>query len=178
MRFSDALSALRTGPEKSGDRRLLNTVWTKEEGTQGTGLSSYSSYPAAAEYPRPQFMRDSWISLNGIWEYAITKDEFKPARMDGSIQVPFSPECRLSGVERTLMPGEFLWYLREVSLGEIQEGQRLILHFGAVDQQCTVWWNGKKVGKHSDGYLPFSFDVTGHIRTGRNLLCVRVQDDT
>ena len=123
-------------------------------------------------------MRDSWISLNGIWEYAITKDEFKPSRMDGSIQVPFSPECRLSGVERTLMPGEFLWYLREVPLNEIPEGKRLILHFGAVDQQCTVWWNGKKLGKHSDGYLPFSFDVTGHIRTGRNLLCVRVQDDT
>ena len=174
MRILDALSAIRTGTQKPCERRLLETVWAKEKRPGGSGW-----YRAARdEYPRPQFMRDSWISLDGFWEYAITKDGYKPSQMDGQILVPYSPECRLSTVERTLMPGEFLWYLREIPLDEIPQGKRLILHFGAVDQQCTVWWNGKKLGTHADGYLPFSFDVTRFIRPGKNTLCLRVRDDT
>lgn len=96
------------------------------------------------EYPRPQLRRNSYLNLNGIWEYAITKTAEKPAAMQGEIVVPFSPETPLSGVGHILQPDEYLWYRRSVTLPEgFFRGGRLLLHFGAVDQCCTVWVNGQ-----------------------------------
>ncbi len=130
------------------------------------------------EYPRPAFARKGWICLNGLWEYAFTGEEEAPSRFDGQILVPFSPEAPLSGVERQLKPEEFLWYRRRFSLpeGALEKGRRILLHFGAVDQTCTVCLNGTKAGSHTGGYLPFTMDITKLCRAGEQELLVKVQD--
>lgn len=135
------------------------------------------------EYPRPQLVRDSFFSLNGIWRYAITKEEAPPATWEGDILVPFSPETRASGVSRIVQPDEFLWYEREFLLPAFFMKGRLILHFGAVDQCCIVTINGKEAGRHEGGYLPFSFDITSLLKKGRGgrskqHIQVMVADDT
>ncbi len=131
------------------------------------------------EYPRPQLRRNSYLNLNGIWEYAITKTAKKPAAMQGEIVVPFSPETPLSGVGHILQPDEYLWYRRSVTLPEgFFQGGRLLLHFGAVDQCCTVWVNGQEAGSHTGGYLPFALDVTELIEGDAFTLELRVTDPT
>ena len=131
------------------------------------------------EYPRPQLRRSSYLNLNGIWEYAITKTAEKPAAMQGEIVVPFSPETPLSGVGHILQPDEYLWYRRSVTLPEgFFRGGRLLLHFGAVDQRCTVWVNGQEAGSHTGGYLPFALDVTELIEGDAFTLELRVTDPT
>lgn len=131
------------------------------------------------EYPRPQLRRNSYLNLNGIWEYAITKTAEKPAAMQGEIVVPFSPEAPLSGVGHILQPDEYLWYRRSVTLPEgFFRGGRLLLHFGAVDQRCTVWVNGQEAGSHTGGYLPFALDVTELIEGDAFTLELRVTDPT
>lgn len=95
------------------------------------------------EYPRPQFRRESYLNLNGPWEYAITKENMEPEEYEGEIIVPFAPESELSGVGRTLQPGEYLWYHRSITLPEGFNVGRVILHFGAVDQCARVWVNGE-----------------------------------
>jgi len=131
------------------------------------------------EYPRPQMKRDSYCNLNGPWEYAITESDELPAVFDGEIIVPFSPESPLSGVNRTLLPRQTLWYRRPVTLPEnfIPEGGRLILHFGAVDQEADVYVNGVHVCHHMGGYNAFSADITDALKE-ENTLIVRVHDDT
>ena len=131
------------------------------------------------EYPRPQLRRNSYLNLNGIWEYAITKTAEKPSAMQGEIVVPFSPETPLSGVGHILQPDEYLWYRRSVTLPEgFFRGGRLLLHFGAVDQRCTVWVNGQEAGSHTGGYLPFALDVTELIEGDAFTLELRVTDPT
>lgn len=131
------------------------------------------------EYPRPQLRRNSYLNLNGIWEYAITKTAEKPAAMQGEIVVPFSPETPLSGAGHILQPDEYLWYRRSVTLPEgFFRGGRLLLHFGAVDQCCTVWVNGQEAGSHTGGYLPFALDVTELIEGDAFTLELRVTDPT
>lgn len=94
------------------------------------------------EYPRPIMMRETHYEiLNGWWEYAFTQNQKKPKQYDGKILVPFSPESVLSGVSRQLMPNEYLWYRTKIKCQEwdnkaLQE--RLLLHFGAVDQSCKI----------------------------------------
>ena len=131
------------------------------------------------EYPRPQMRRDSYLNLNGRWEYAITDSDESPPRWDGTILVPFSPESALSGVGRSLQPGQTLWYRREVILpqGFIPADGRLLLHFGAVDQEAAVYWNGRLLGRHMGGYNAFTLDATDALGP-RNSLVVRVHDDT
>lgn len=120
-------------------------------------------------------MRESWVNLNGVWEHAFTDSPDRPTSYDGPIVVPFSPEAELSGVRRQLQPDEWLWYRRSFNAPEPPTGGRVLLHFGAVDQSCTVWVNCVEVGSHTGGYLPFTFDVTHHLR-GADVLEVRVRD--
>lgn len=147
------------------------------------------------EYPRPQMVRDSYLNLNGYWEYAITelpKSDWQkvldplvrlkthkseePSVYDGLILVPFSPETILSGVRRKLLPNQLLWYRRVFDINEFPDGKRLLLHFGAVDQICRVFINGNEVTKHVGGYLAFSVDITSSLHTGSNTLTVCVRD--
>lgn len=132
------------------------------------------------EYPRPQLVRDSYLNLNGWWDHAFTRhDAGEPGTYDGRILVPFSPEAPLSGVGRQLQPDELLWYRRTIALplGFVGgPGGRVLLHFGAVDQTCTVWLNGVEVGANHGGYLPFTCDLTEALGDGDNVLVVRVRD--
>ena len=169
MRLKDAIGTIRKNKKKR-ELTPLVTVWTEQ-------ADDRTSIPLA-EYPRPQMQRRDWICLNGWWDYAITGRKDKFSEPDGQILVPFSPETARSAVRRTLMPGEALWYRREIILPEMQPANRLLLHFGAVDERCTVWCNGVKLGRHRGGYLPFTFDITEHVSAGRNILLVRVLDDT
>lgn len=132
------------------------------------------------EYPRPQMQRDSFISLNGYWDYAITSGKSLPSKFDGKILVPFSPECTLSGVNRQLQPSEFLWYRTYLSSikGQAPLDKRFILHFGAVDYKAQIYINGSSVFSHKGGYLPFHMDITNYLRDGENELTVMVQDTT
>ncbi len=130
------------------------------------------------EYPRPQMVREKWQNLNGWWNYTIqTASLPQPAQFTGEILVPFAPESALSGVERVLQPDEKLWYQRQFEV-EHAPDQLVMLHFGAVDFSCQVWVNGKLIGDHRGGYLPFSFDVTSALHAGSNELIVTVQDET
>ena len=128
------------------------------------------------EYPRPQMRRDSFINLNGEWDYAFTPaGEKQPERWQGKILVPFSPESELSGVGRALKPDEYLWYRRDWVRPENMNG-RVILHFGAVDQSCTVYINGLRAYRHRGGYLPFEFDATEFLSKEVNELSLSVRD--
>lgn len=141
----------------------------------GRNLDPDNPLPA---YPRPQLVRDDWINLNGRWQYAFGTEQ-TPTAWDGEIVVPFSPECELSGVGRQLQPDEWLWYRLSGITAPARpsaENQRVLLHFGAVDQSCTVWVNGHEVGSHIGGYLPFSFEITDHLTDGPAEITVRVRD--
>ena len=129
------------------------------------------------EYPRPALRRDSFESLNGVWQYAITKSAKFPPQWDGDILVPYSPEAKASGVGRTLRPGEWLHYHRSFA-PPAGEGGRVLLHFGAVDYACAVQVNGHLVGGHRGGYWPFTFDITDALNADHNRLWVAVQDPT
>ncbi len=127
-------------------------------------------------YPRPQMVRDEWTNLNGLWDYAIVaKDSAKPEKWDGKILVPFCAESSLSGVMKTVGPKNALWYHRTFTTPNPDE-KRLLLHFGGVDWDATVWINGKEVGRHKGGYDTFTFDITDHLRKDTNEIVVRVWD--
>ena len=129
------------------------------------------------EYPRPQLVRDSFFSLNGAWEYAINQSP-EVEKYDGEILVPFSPEAKLSGVSKTVTPEDYLHYRKVFVLPQGFQKERVMLHFGAVDQECIICLNGKRVGQHKGGYLAFSFDVTEHLISGENVLTLCVRDFT
>ncbi|RFS20742.1 glycoside hydrolase family 2 [Chitinophaga silvatica] len=128
-------------------------------------------------YPRPQLKRDNWINLNGQWEFAITDSaDSKPIEYSGKINVPFPIESKLSGVSKKLNPNQSLWYKRYFNIPH-QNGKYL-LNFGAVDYEATVYLNGKEIGKHKGGYLPFTIDITNFIKNTNNELVVKVYDPT
>ncbi|HEY5219503.1 MAG TPA: sugar-binding domain-containing protein, partial [Gemmatimonadaceae bacterium] len=131
-------------------------------------------------YPRPQMVRSTWTNLNGEWDYAITDlGASRPARWDGKILVPFPVQSQLSGVERAVTDSQQLWYHRTFRAPALPHGGRLLLHFGAVDWDATVWVNGHTVGKHRGGYDPFTFDITDALARGApQQLVVRVWDPT
>ncbi len=133
------------------------------------------------EHPRPRLVRDErWVNLNGSWQYAIRGgDRPEPVEYDGTIVVPFPVESQLSGVVRRVEPGQKLWYRRTFRAPDLDDGERLLLHFGAVDWHATVAVNGQVVGEHWGGYTPFSFDITDAlINADEQTLLVRVEDPT
>lgn len=129
------------------------------------------------EYPRPQMERADWTNLNGLWDYAITPNSQQTAaNWNGKILVPFCPESSLSGVGRLIEPTEALWYKRPLPASK--EGKRTLLHFEAVDYTTTVWVNGQRIGSHTGGFTPFSFDITPALKAEGNELLIRVDDAT
>ena len=123
------------------------------------------------EYPRPQLVRNSFLCLNGKWSLKCNEESW------GEILVPYPPESALSGVGKQLKEGDVLTYERTFTLPEGFRKDRVILHFGAVDQECQVFVNGACVGGHVGGYLSFSFDITDQLVEGGNHLRVEVIDD-
>ncbi len=131
------------------------------------------------EYPRPQLVRDSYLNLNGHWDHAFTTDDATPPESwDGPILVPFSPEAPLSGVGRRLEPHETLWYRRTFRLPDGFARDRVLLHFGAVDQDARVLVDGTLVGEHRGGYLPFHLDITDALDGDEHEVVVAVRDVT
>lgn len=147
---------------------MLMTKW-------GESLDKNNPLP---DYPRPQFVRDSFFSLNGMWNCAFTKIKDFPASYEYDICVPFSPEAPLSGVNRVLGADEYLHYQKEFVLPNDFNKGRVFINFGAVDQICCVYLNNQKVGEHHGGYTPFTFELTQALNDGRNLLHVTVRDLT
>lgn len=129
------------------------------------------------EYPRPNLVRDSYFNLNGKWECRINESETADF-YDETIIVPFSPESMLSGVGKIVMPHQRLHYRKKFTLPEGFKKSRVLLHFGAVDQECSVFVNGIRMGGHKGGYLPFHFDITDSLRQGENVLTLSVTDRT
>lgn len=131
------------------------------------------------EYPRPIMERPQWLNLNGLWDYAITKkDAPLPKTFDGKILVPFAIESSLSGVGKTIKADQSLWYERKFQIPEDWKGKNVLLNFGAVDWKAEVFVNGNKIGEHTGGYTPFSFNITKNLKDGENSLAVRVWDST
>jgi beta-galactosidase/beta-glucuronidase len=130
------------------------------------------------EYPRPQLARPQWTNLNGWWEYTVqAKENTAPQSYEGRILVPYAIESLLSGVQKPLLPTQRLWYRRTFQAPvEAQEGNKVLLHFGAVDYECEVWVNGQRAGSHRGGYLPFTLDITAALKPDENELVVSVWD--
>ena len=135
-----------------------------------------------SEYPRPQFVRDAWMNLNGPWQFEIDHGASGRTRglverdLTSTINVPFCPESELSGVNHKDFMAA-VWYRRSFTLPKEAEGKRVLLHFGAVDYKCEAWVNGKSVGVHEGGYVSFAFDVTDALVPGENILVVCAEDD-
>ncbi len=167
MKIREALATFQFG-KKEVEHEKMYTPW-------GEKLDADN---VLREYPRPQMVRNSYINLNGFWKYAFLgrEDRRHPAAYDGMILVPFSPEALLSGAGRQLQPDECLWYRRVFDNPLPKEGDRVILHFGAVDQVAEVYINGKRACRHIGGYLAFSCDITDLLFDGTNTLTVRVTD--
>ena len=132
------------------------------------------------EYPRPIMKRNDWKNLNGLWNYAIiNKGEHLPTKFEGQILVPFAIESSLSGVGKKINEKQELVYQRSFKVPSVWKGKQVLLHFGAVDWKTDVWVNGVKVGSHTGGFTPFSFDITAALSAeGNNLLLVKVWDPT
>lgn len=180
MKIRDAADSIQK--THSEDKLLpLCTPW-------GEAMINSKTDEVWQDYPRPSLRRKNFTILNGRWSYSFTSPEVSlhpgnPIPAEGQILVPFSPESLLSGVGRQLQPDEYLWYERRITfsdedLNHKAGGKRCLLHFGAVDQQATIYLNGKEAASHTGGYLPFELDITGFVSAAPLLLQVRVRDES
>jgi len=136
------------------------------------------------EHPQPQFRRKRWLNLNGPWEFGVDCPGSGLQRgwqsghgFDRTIIVPFAPESASSGLAlKDFMPS--VWYRRMFRVPQEWQGDRILLHFGAVDYEASVWVNDRLVAMHSGGQSPFQADITEALRAGDNELVVLARDDT
>ena len=127
-------------------------------------------------HPRPQLRRETWMDLNGKWDFAVQADDKTPEMFDRTILVPYCPESALSGIHNHFPEGSFLFYRRYVRLPEAAAGHRILLHVGAADQALTCYVNGVEIGSHTGGYTAFTMDITRAVREENEIL-LRVRDD-
>jgi len=136
-----------------------------------------------AEHPNPQWERQNWRNLNGLWEFefdfgnsAVERELWKKEKWDLEILVPFCPESKLSGIAYTdFIDG--VAYRRHFELTEEETAGKTFLHFGAVDYEAHIYINNQFVGTHKGGYTSFSFDITAFVKTGDNIVFLSVKDD-
>lgn len=150
---------------------LLNAAeWKPAKGPLMTRWAAQvSPENALPEYPRPQMQREQWLNLNGLWDYAIRpRADKEPTEWDGQILVPFPIESALSGVMKPVKPDQRLWYRRAFRVppdwSKLKPALGIMLNFGAVDWECTVYVNGKEAGSHKGGFEPWSVNITKHLR--------------
>lgn len=122
------------------------------------------------EYPRPQFVRDSWMCLNGEWDFSFGTDKF-----DRKIIVPYAYQSGLSGIGSN-DTWDLVWYRKKFVLPKEMKNKRILLHFGAVDYQCQVWVNGQHMMTHEGGHISFEMEITDVLREEENVITVMVQD--
>jgi beta-galactosidase/beta-glucuronidase len=146
-------------------KKIKDYQWAPIDGQIMTRWSyKVDSTQPFPEYPRPQFKRAEWLNLNGLWDYAIVpKEEREVSSFDGKVLVPFPIESALSGVKKKLKRRQKLWYSRTFKIPNEWKDKNILLHFGAVDWDTTIWVNKKKIGSHQGGYTPFSFEISGFI---------------
>jgi beta-galactosidase/beta-glucuronidase len=142
--------------------------------------------PAAiprSEHPRPDFMRQDWLTLNGKWEFEFDDQDaglrerwFAGAHgFSNVIAVPYTFQSTLSGIGDTGFH-DVVWYRRSFAVPPAWQGRRVLLRFGAVDYEAMVWINGEQAGSHRGGHASFDLDVTDHLKPGDNIVVVRVYD--
>jgi beta-galactosidase/beta-glucuronidase len=132
------------------------------------------------EYPRPQFVRPDWLCLNGVWQFEIDAGDSGKERglldrpLDREINVPFCPESTLSGIGHVDFM-RVVWYRREIEVPAAWEGKRVLLHFGGVDDDVTVWCDGREVARHRGGAIGFGCDL-GEVAGRTVTLIIRCRD--
>ena len=151
---------------------MLQTLWTP----RGEILRDHPETTPWTEYPRPQMKRDSYLNLNGSWDFAVSDREMLPDHYEKTIRVPFCPESQLSGVEVHFSEGAYLFYHWKLALPEGFVKGRVLLHIGAADQIADVFVNGQAVCHHEGGYDAFSCDITDALQE-ENEITVRCRDD-
>jgi len=151
---------------------MLQKLWTK----QGEILHNTPNEQPWQVYPRPQMKRDSWLNLNGYWDFAVAEKDRVPQEFTQTIRVPFCSESQLSGVEVHFPDGYYLFYRKRLTLPEGFIRGRVLLHIGAADQIADVFVNGKPMGHHEGGYDAFCFDITDSLQE-ENEIVIRCQDD-
>jgi len=166
------------GPGVRADQAGVS--WNMVEGDMVTRWApEVSATNVLPEYPRPAMRRARWKNLNGLWDFAIRPAKIRqcPEDFDDHILVPFSVASALSGVKQVVVETDQLWYRRRFDLPKAWAGQRILLHFGAVDWETRVWINGQEAMHHRGGYDPFSIDMTDMLKeTGPQEIVVSVWD--
>ncbi|MGK7397856.1 MAG: glycoside hydrolase family 2 protein [Candidatus Cyclobacteriaceae bacterium M3_2C_046] len=172
--------------EKSNSRNLrsisayiFTIIFILSFASFGIGQSSIPR----PEHPRPQFVRDQWINLNGTWDFAMDLGQsglerkwYENPDFDQQIVVPYPPESKLSGIEhKGFMP--VVWYHRTFTIPAEWQDDRVFLNFGGVDYECRAWVNGQEIGRHYGGSVSFSFEVTEQLKPGENELVVMAVDE-
>ncbi len=146
---------------------LVNLKTARAEALSGTPWQAY---------PRPQMRRDSYVNLNGPWEFTVSQNTDLPIRYERTILVPFCPESQLSGIGEHFPEGSNLFYRRKLILPRGFQKSRVLLHIGAADQRAEVYVNRVSVGTHTGGYEAMCFDITD-LLCRKNELVIRVTDD-
>ncbi len=147
---------------------MLQTLYTKRaEELTGTPWQVY---------PRPQMRRESYVNLNGTWDFTVNESPLPPKLYGHKIQVPFCPESPLSGIGTHPAENSYLWYRREFSMPVVPKNGRVLLHIGAADQTLTCYVNRHRVGHHAGGYTNITLDITDHLAAS-NILELCCQDD-
>ena len=123
------------------------------------------------EYPRPQFVRDCWMSLNGEWDFSFETDSF-----DQKIIVPYVYQSECSGIDSN-EECDVVWYRKNFTLPESMQGKRILLHFGAVDYLCRIWVNNQLLMFHEGGHIGFEIEITHVLKAGENTIVVMVEDN-
>ena len=151
---------------------MLQMLWTK----QGQLLKEHREKQPWTVYPRPQMKRESYLNLNGWWDFAVSEKDRVPEEFTQQIRVPFCPESRLSGVDVHFPENCFLFYRKKLTLPQGFRRGRVLLHIGAADQIADVFVNGREIFHHEGGYDAFSCDITDALEE-ENELVIRCKDD-